>query len=74
MIFAVLGVFVVLIALAWLVVMRWLNHDGFPVRESLEEDGSVRRASPEREQYAAGDRGLGRAKDRNVAETWDPGL
>jgi hypothetical protein len=44
------------------VVTRWLDDDGFPVRASLEEDGSV---PPN---------GLGGTKDRNVAQTWDPEL
>jgi hypothetical protein len=74
MIFVVLVLFVVLLALAWLAVMRWLNDDGFPVRESLEEDGSVPPSSPGRPPYVAGGKGPGQAKDRNAARTWDPGL
>ena len=74
MIFGVLVAFIVLIALAWLGVMRWLNDDGFPVRTSLEEDGSVPASSPEREQHAARGRGLSQAKDRSAAQTWDPEL
>jgi hypothetical protein len=74
MIFVVLAVFLVLLALAWLLVKRRLDDDGFPVRTSLEEDGSVPPASRGRESYAAGDKGLGQAKDRNVGQSWDPGL
>jgi len=62
MVFAALGVFLVLVALAWLVVMRWLNNDGFPVRAALDEDGSAPPAGP------------GRTKTHNVAQTWDPEL
>jgi hypothetical protein len=62
MVIVALLVFLVLVALAWWVVMRWLNNDGFPVRASLDEGGS---APPG---------GLGQAKDRNVAQTWDPEL
>jgi hypothetical protein len=55
-------VFIVLVALGWWVVMRWLNNDGFPVRRSLDQGRSVQ---PD---------GLGQAKDRNVAQTWDSEL
>jgi hypothetical protein len=71
-------VLVVVIALVWLVVLRWLKDDGFPVRASLEEAGSVPEWSPgterEREGHAATHQGLCQAKDRNAARTWDPGL
>jgi hypothetical protein len=71
-------VLVALLALLWLVVMRWLKDDGSPVRVSLEEDGSVRKGSAEREReqvsHAAPGRGLDQAKDRNVGQTWGPGL
>jgi len=78
MVVVALLVFVVLIALVWLVVMRWLNDDGIPVRATLGEDGAAREWSAERDREQAGqvatDTGLNRAKDRNVAQTWDPGL
>jgi hypothetical protein len=71
-------VLVVLLALLWLVVMRWLEDDGIPVRASLEEDGSIRAWSAERvrEQVSrvAPGKGLDRAKDRNLGQTWGPGL
>jgi hypothetical protein len=73
-----LVVFVVLISLVWLAVMRRLNDDGIPVRATLEEDGEIRKWSAERERrqedHVATDTRLGRAKDRNVAQTWGPGL
>ena len=71
-------VLVVLLALLWLAVMRWLKNDGVPVRASLEEDGSIRAWSAEREREQVSDaapgKGLDRAKDRNVGQTWGPGL
>jgi hypothetical protein len=71
-------VLVALIALLWLVAMRWLRDDGVPVRASLDADGSIRAwsAEQEREQvsHPAPGGGLDRAKDRNVAQTWGPGL
>jgi hypothetical protein len=73
-IFGVLAVFLVLIALAWLLVKRWLDEDGFPVRASLEEDGSIPPPAPQRGHHAAANRGLGQAKDGNAARTWDPEL
>jgi hypothetical protein len=76
--FVAVGVLVVLVALVWLVVMRWLRDDGVPVRASLEEDGSTRKWSAERGRRPAGgatsDGGVDRAKDCNVAQTWGPGL
>jgi hypothetical protein len=73
-----LVVFVVLISLVWLAVMRRLNDDGIPVRATLEEDGEIRKWSAERERqqevHGATETRLGRAKDRNVAQTWGPGL
>ena len=78
MVIAALVVFVVLIALLWLAVMRWLKDDGIPVRATLEEDGAIRKWSAERErgqeEHVATGKGLDRAKDRNVAQTWGPGL
>ena len=78
MVAAALVVFVVLIALVWLAVMRSLNNEGIPVRAALEEDGAIREwsAQQDREQevHAATEKRLGRAKDRNVAQTWDPEL
>ncbi len=78
MVIVALVVFVVLLALVWWAVMRRLRADGVPVRASLEEDGSVRTWSAEQEREhvtepsQAG--GLERAKDRNAAQTWGPGL
>jgi hypothetical protein len=74
-----LVVLVVLIALVWWVVMRSLRDDGIPVRASLEEDGAIRKWSAEQdreqgEPLAIGNGRLGRARDRNVAQTWDPEL
>lgn len=78
MVIAALVVFVVLIALVWWAVMRRLKDDGVPVRASLEEDGSVRKWSAEQEREHVTkpppDGGLERAKDRNAAQTWGPGL
>lgn len=71
-------VLVMVIGLLWLVVTRWLKDDGIPVRASLEEDGSIREwsAEQEREQvsHAAPGKRLDEAKDRNVGQTWGPGL
>lgn len=71
-------VLIALLGLLWLVVMRWLRDDGVPVRASLDEDGSIRAWSADREReqmgHAAPGGGLDRAKDRNVAQTWGPGL
>jgi len=64
-------VLVVLVALVWLVVLRRLKDDGFPVRASLAERGSVPR---DPEEHAAAHKGLDQAKDRDAAQTWDPGL
>jgi hypothetical protein len=73
-----LVVLVVLIALVWLAVMRSLKDDGIPVRASLEEDGAIREWSAqqdrEQEEHVATGQRLGQAKDRNVAQTWDPEL
>jgi hypothetical protein len=73
-----LFVFVVLIALVWFAVMRRLNDDGIPVRATWEEDGEIRTWSAERERqqegHGATENRLDRAKDRNVAQTWGPGL
>jgi hypothetical protein len=75
---AALVVFVVVIALVWLAVMRLLNDDGTPVRAALEEDGSIRKWSAQRDReqgvHVATDKRLGEAKDRNVGQTWGPGL
>ena len=78
MVIAALLALIVVIALLWLVGMRLLRDDGVPVRAALEEDGSIRKWSAEHERehvaLAARDAGLDRAKDRNVAQTWGPGL
>ncbi len=78
MVLAALVVFVVVIALVWLAVMRLLNDDGTPVRAALEEDGSIRKWSAQRDrqqgEHVATDQRLGEAKDRNVGQTWGPGL
>jgi len=59
--------------------MRSLRDDGVPVRAYLEEDGAIRKRSAEQdreqeERVATGNGRLARAKDRNVAQTWDPEL
>jgi hypothetical protein len=73
-----LVVLVVLIALVWVAVMRSLRDDGIPVRATLEEDGAIRKLSAQRdpgqEEHLATGQRLGQAKDRNVAQTWDPEL
>jgi hypothetical protein len=73
-----LVLFVVLIGLVWLAVMRLLNDDGAPVRATLEEDASIRKWSAQRDreqgEHVATDKRLGQAKDRNVGQTWGPGL
>lgn len=78
MVLVALVVFVALIALVWLVVMRLLNDDGAPVRATLEEDASIRKWSAQRDrgqgEHVPTGKRLGQAKDRNVGQTWGPGL
>jgi hypothetical protein len=78
MVVAALVVLIVVIALLWLVVGRWLRDGGVSVRAALEEDASIGKWSAEHERgegtAAAQDARLDRAKDRNVAQTWGPGL
>jgi hypothetical protein len=78
MVIVALVAFVVLLGLGWLAVMRWLDDDGVPVRATLEEDGSSRKWSAEREREQvtrpSPDGGLNLAKDRHVGQTWGPGL
>jgi hypothetical protein len=75
---AALVFMVVLIVLAWLLVMRLVKDDDIPVRATLDEDGSTGKSPAQRdreqEEHVATNPGLGRAKDHDVAQTWDPEL